>query len=54
MNIVGGIWVDDFVIDLSICVVFMLSYEDVSVFIDVCFAGEVGLLGEIRVVNCIE
>ena len=32
----------------------MSSYEDVAIPTDVCFAGEVGLSGEIRAVNRIE
>lgn len=54
LNIAGGIRVDDPAIDLSICAALMSSYEDVSVPTDVCFAGEVGLSGEIRAVNRIE
>ena len=54
LNLAGGIRVDDPAIDLSIVAAIMSSYEDVSIPTDVCFAGEVGLSGEIRAVNRIE
>lgn len=54
LNIAGGIRVDDPAIDLSIIAAIMSSYEDVAIPTDVCFAGEVGLSGEIRAVNRIE
>ncbi len=54
LNIAGGIRVDDPAIDLSIVAAIMSSYDDVAVPTDVCFAGEVGLSGEIRAVNRIE
>lgn len=54
LNIAGGIKVDDPAIDLPIICAIISSYEDVSVPADICFAGEVGLSGEIRAVNRIE
>lgn len=54
LNLAGGIRVDDPAIDLSIVAAIMSSYEDVSIPTDVCFAGEVGLSGEIRSVNRID
>lgn len=54
LNIAGGIRVDDPAIDLSIVAAIMSSYEDVSIPTDICFAGEVGLSGEIRAVNRID
>ncbi|MCP3928399.1 MAG: DNA repair protein RadA [Bacteroidetes bacterium] len=54
LNIAGGIRVDDPAIDLSIVSALISSLEDVSIPSDVCFAGEVGLSGEIRSVNRIE
>ncbi|MCB0637116.1 MAG: DNA repair protein RadA [Lewinella sp.] len=54
LNIAGGIRVDDPAIDLGIIAAIMSSYEDVAIPADICFAGEVGLSGEIRAVNRIE
>jgi len=54
LNIAGGIKVDDPAIDLSICASLVSSFEEISVSDKVCFAGEVGLGGEIRAVNHIE
>ncbi len=54
LNLAGGIRVDDPAIDLAIVSALISSLEDVSVPHDICFAGEVGLSGEIRTVNRIE
>ncbi len=54
LNIAGGIRVDDPAIDLSIVASLISSLRDVSVPSNVCFAGEVGLSGEIRAVQRIE
>jgi DNA repair protein RadA/Sms len=54
VNIAGGIKVEDPSIDLSIVTALLSSYEDVPVPQHICFAGEVGLSGEIRAVNRIE
>jgi DNA repair protein RadA/Sms len=54
LNIAGGIRVDDPAIDLAIVSALISSLRDVSIPSDVCFAGEVGLSGEIRAVNRIE
>ena len=54
LNIAGGLKVEDPSIDLAVIVALLSSYEDVPVPHDVCFAGEVGLSGEIRAVNRIE
>jgi DNA repair protein RadA/Sms len=54
LNIAGGIRVEDPAIDLGIAAAIMSSYEDVAIPADICFAGEVGLSGEIRAVNRIE
>jgi len=54
LNLAGGIRVDDPAIDLSIVVSLISSLMDVSIPSDVCFAGEVGLSGEIRAVQRIE
>ena len=54
LNIAGGLKVEDPSIDLAVLVALLSSYEDVAVAHDICFAGEVGLSGEIRAVNRIE
>jgi DNA repair protein RadA/Sms len=54
LNIAGGIKVDDPAIDLAIVSALISSLEDVAVPNNICFAGEVGLSGEIRAVNRIE
>jgi len=54
LNIAGGLKVEDPSIDLAVLVALLSSYEDVAMPHDVCFAGEVGLSGEIRAVNRIE
>jgi DNA repair protein RadA/Sms len=46
--------VEDPSIDLAIVCALLSSYEDVPVPQQVCFAGEVGLSGEIRAVNRID
>lgn len=54
LNIAGGIRVDDPAIDLAVIVAVLSSNEDIAVSQNVCFAGEVGLSGEVRAVNKIE
>lgn len=54
INIAGGIKVEDPSIDLSVLSALLSSYEDVAIPMHTCFAGEVGLSGEIRAVNRIE
>ncbi len=54
LNIAGGIKVADPAIDLAIVSALLSSLEDISIPSDTCFAGEVGLSGEIRAVNRIE
>ncbi|MDX1940664.1 MAG: magnesium chelatase domain-containing protein, partial [Saprospiraceae bacterium] len=54
LNIAGGIRVDDPAIDLAIVSALISSLEDISIPDKYCFAGEVGLSGEIRAVNRIE
>lgn len=54
LNIAGGIKVDDPAIDLAIVAALISSLEDVAVPDQICFAGEVGLSGEIRSVSRIE
>ncbi|MES2772953.1 MAG: DNA repair protein RadA [Bacteroidota bacterium] len=54
LNIAGGLRIEDPSIDLSVVTALLSSYEDVPIPHQVCFAGEVGLNGEIRAVNRIE
>ena len=54
LNIAGGIKVEDPSIDLAVLCALLSSYEDVALPQQICFAGEVGLSGEIRAVNRIE
>jgi DNA repair protein RadA/Sms len=54
VNIAGGIKAEDPSIDLAIVSALLSSYEDTPLPQQICFAGEVGLSGEIRAVNRIE
>jgi DNA repair protein RadA/Sms len=54
LNIAGGLRIEDPSIDLGVVVALLSSYEDMPVSHHYCFAGEVGLNGEIRAVNRIE
>ncbi len=54
VNIAGGLKVEDPSIDLAMVSALLSSYEDVPLPQQICFAGEVGLSGEIRAVNRIE
>jgi len=54
LNIAGGMKVEDPSIDLAVLCALLSSYEDVSLPNHICFAGEVGLSGEIRAVNRID
>ena len=54
VNIAGGIKIEDPSIDLAVICALLSSYEDNPLPKNICFAGEVGLNGEIRAVNRIE
>jgi DNA repair protein RadA/Sms len=54
LNVTGGISVDDPAIDLAVVAAILSSNEDIAVNKDFCFAGEVGLSGEIRPVNRVD
>lgn len=54
LNVTGGISLDDPAIDLAVVAAILSSNEDIPVGKDFCFAGEVGLAGEIRPVNRVE
>ena len=54
LNITGGIKVEDPSIDLCVIAAILSSNEDWAISDKICFAGEVGLSGEIRPANRIE
>jgi DNA repair protein RadA/Sms len=54
LNVAGGMRVDDPALDLAVCASLISSYEDNPVPEDLCFAGEIGLGGEIRAVHRVE
>jgi DNA repair protein RadA/Sms len=54
LNIAGGLRVEDPAIDLAVCASIASSYNDKFIPNYICFAGEVGLGGEIRAVTRIE
>lgn len=54
LNIAGGIKVEDPGMDLALVCAVLSSNEDMPISPKVCFAGEVGLSGEIRPVNRID
>ena len=54
LNIAGGLKVEDPSTDLAVLSALLSSYEDSPIPSSLCFAGEVGLSGEIRAVNRIE
>ena len=54
LNIAGGIKVDDPAIDLAVISAVLSSNFDLAIDKNICFAGEVGLSGEIRAVNRLE
>ena len=51
LNIAGGLRVNDPAIDLSVMAAVLSSNMDMALDSTTCFAGEVGLAGEIRPVN---
>ncbi|AEI50182.1 DNA repair protein RadA [Runella slithyformis] len=54
LNVAGGLRVEDPAIDLAVVTSIASSFEDGFVPPSVCFAGEVGLGGEVRAVSRIE
>ena len=54
LNIAGGFKIEDPSIELAVLCALLSSYDDTNVPMNICFAGEVGLSGEIRAVNRIE
>ena len=54
LNIAGGLKVTDPAIDLAVLCALISSLEDMTIPVNTCFAGEVGLSGEIRSVTRLE
>lgn len=54
LNIAGGLKVEDPAIDLAAIAAMASSFHDIALPAEACFAGEIGLSGEIRPVNQIE
>jgi DNA repair protein RadA/Sms len=54
LNLAGGLKIEDPSIDLAVLCALLSSFEDVALSPHTCFAGEVGLSGEIRAVNRID
>ena len=54
LNITGGIKIDDTAIDMAVACAIISSITDVVIDKSCCFAGEIGLTGEIRPVTNIE
>lgn len=54
LNIAGGMRLEDPAMDLAVITAILSSSEDIAVPRSVCFAGEVGLSGEIRPVTRID
>lgn len=54
LNIAGGIKIADPALDLSICAALVSSLQDIMIKRQMCFAGEIGLSGEIRAISHIE
>lgn len=54
LNLAGGLRVEDPSIDLAVVVALLSSYDDLPLPPHICFAGEVGLNGEVRAVNRID
>ncbi len=54
LNITGGVSVDDTAIDLAVIAAILSSDTDIAVNRKYCFAGEIGLSGEIRAVQRVD
>jgi len=54
LNIAGGVKIVDPGLDLSIVAALISSLQEIEISDNICFAGEVGLSGEIRSVKRIE
>lgn len=54
LNVAGGLKVNEPAIDLAVAVALVSSLQDIAIPKDICFAGEVGLSGEIRPVQQVD
>jgi DNA repair protein RadA/Sms len=54
LNITGGIQVDDPALDLAVVAAVLSSNNDLPLMRNTCFAGEIGLAGEVRPVSRLE
>ena len=54
LNIAGGLKIQDPSLDLAICAAIFSSYEEQPISEKICYAGEIGLGGEVRSVNRID
>ncbi|MFZ4784707.1 MAG: magnesium chelatase domain-containing protein, partial [Flavobacteriales bacterium] len=54
LNIAGGMRIEDPAMDLAVITAILSSSEDIAIPRNICFAGEVGLNGEIRPVTRID
>lgn len=54
LNMAGGIRINDPALDLAVVAALISSLEDNALHRQICFAGEIGLSGEIRAVSKIE
>ena len=54
LNITGGIKINDTAIDLAVICSILSSDQNITLDTQICFAGEIGLSGEIRAVNRID
>jgi DNA repair protein RadA/Sms len=54
LNIAGGFRIEDPATDLAVLCALLSSYDDKPMPLNTCFAGEVGLSGEIRAINRVE
>ncbi|MBX5439294.1 MAG: DNA repair protein RadA [Thermoflavifilum sp.] len=51
LNIVGGLHIEDPALDLAVVAALLSSFEDITISPSSCFAGEIGLSGEIRAIS---
>lgn len=54
LNMAGGLKVDDPAVDLAVVAAMASSFNDIALPDKTCFAGEIGLSGEIRPINQVE
>ena len=54
LNITGGIKIEDTAIDLAVVCSILSSDQNIALDTQICFAGEIGLSGEIRAVSRID